>query len=79
MNLIGRRLKILSAPDPSHVGFSGEVVLETSKTLLLESDGSCLTTQKKGIVAQFVGTREIIRGDEILGRLEDRIARVKAG
>ena len=75
MNLIGRRLKILSATDPSQVGLSGEVVLETSKTLLLESDGSHLTAQKRGIVIQLVGTREVVRGDEILGRLEDRIAR----
>jgi RNase P/RNase MRP subunit p29 len=76
MNLIGSRLKILSATDPSQVGKSGEVVLETSKTLILESDGSRLTAQKRGIVLQLVGTREVVRGDEILGRLEDRITRM---
>ena len=77
MNLIGRRVRILNATDPTHVGISGEVVLETSKTLVLYSNGSCLTTQKAGMVAQLVGGLEVIRGEEILGRLEDRIVRAR--
>ncbi len=75
MNLIGRRVKILVATDPTQVGLSGELVLERSKTLLLESHGRRLTIQKLGTMIELAGSGEVIRGDEILGRVEERIAR----
>ena len=75
MNLIGRRVKILVATDPTQVGLSGELVLERSKTLLLESHGRRLTIQKLGTVIELAERGDIIRGDEILGRVEERIAR----
>ncbi len=74
-HLIGRRVKILVATDPTQVGLSGELVLERSKTLLLESHGRRLTIQKLGTVIELAGSREVIRGDEILGRVDERIAR----
>jgi len=75
VNLIGRRVKILVATDPTQVGLSGELVLERSKTLLLESHGRRLTIQKLGTVIELAERGDIIRGDEILGRVEERIAR----
>jgi len=75
VNLIGRRVKILVATDPNQVGLSGELVLERSKTLLLESHGRRLTIQKLGTVIELAERGDIIRGDEILGRVEERIAR----
>jgi RNase P/RNase MRP subunit p29 len=75
VNLIGRRVKILVATDPTQVGLSGELLLERSKTLQLESHGRRLTIQKLGTVIELAGTREVIRGDDILGRVEERIAR----
>ncbi len=75
MNLIGRSVKILEATDPTQVGLSGELVLERSKTLLLESHGRRLTIQKLGTVIELAGRGEVIRGDDILGRFEERIAR----
>ena len=75
MNFIGRKVKILVATDPTQVGLSGELVLERSKTLLLESHGRRLTIQKSGTVIEFAGKGGVIRGDDILGRVEERIAR----
>lgn len=75
MNLIGRRVKVLVATDPTQVGLSGELLLEMSKTLQLESLGRRLTIQKLGTVIELAGTGEVIRGDDILGRVEERIAR----
>ncbi len=75
MNLIGRRVKILVATDPTQVGLSGELVLERSKTLLLESHGRRLTIQKLGTVIELGARGEVIRGDDVLGRVEERIAR----
>ncbi|TMP96726.1 MAG: ribonuclease P protein subunit [Thaumarchaeota archaeon] len=51
------------------------MVLERSKTLLLESQGRRLTIQKLGTVIELAGKGEVIRGDDILGRVEERIAR----
>ena len=75
MNLIGRTVKILVATDPTQVGLSGELVLERSKTLLLESHGRRLTIQKLGTVIELGARGEVIRGDDVLGRVEERIAR----
>ena len=78
MNFIGRKVKILVATDPNQVGLSGELVLERSKTLLLESQGRRLTIQKSGTVIELAGGGEIITGEEILGGLEERIARARS-
>jgi RNase P/RNase MRP subunit p29 len=75
VNLIGRRVKILVATDPTQVGLSGELVLDSSKTLLLESHGRRLTIQKLGTVIELAERGEVIRGDDILGRVEERLAR----
>jgi len=75
VNLIGRTVKILVATDPTQVGLSGELVLERSKTLLLESHGRRLTIQKLGTVIELGARGEVIRGDDVLGRVEERIAR----
>jgi len=75
VNFIGRKVKILVATDPTQVGLSGELVLERSKTLLLESQGRRLTIQKSGTVIELAGGGDIITGDDILGRVEERIAR----
>lgn len=75
MNLIGRRVKVLVATDPNQVGLSGELVLDRSKTLMLESHGRRLTIQKSGTVIELAGRGEVIRGDDILGRVEERIGR----
>ena len=75
MNLIGRTVKILVATDPTQVGLSGELLLERSKTLLLESHGRRLTIQKLGTVIELGARGEVIRGDDVLGRVEERIAR----
>jgi len=68
-------VKILVATDPTQVGLSGELVLERSKTLLLESYGRRLTIQKLGTVIELGARGEVIRGDDVLGRVEERIAR----
>ena len=52
MNLIGAQVTVLSSSDPSMVGKSGRVVLETARTLLLDSDRREVTLVKAGTLKQ---------------------------
>jgi RNase P/RNase MRP subunit p29 len=72
MNVIGEKLTILSSTDPSKVGRTGIVLLDTARTLVLESGGMTLRVEKAGNVFQVCDSRRIIAGVEISGRLEDR-------
>jgi RNase P/RNase MRP subunit p29 len=75
MNLIGKEITVVGATDPTKKGIRGKVVLETSKTLLLDSDRGRVRLEKRGsMMLLSPGNKEII-GDELLGRLEDRLRR----
>jgi len=75
MLLIGESVVVLGATDESQVGLKGKVLLESSKTLLLDCGGRRVTIPKSGSIIQLQEGRAIIRCDEILGRLTDRITR----
>jgi RNase P/RNase MRP subunit p29 len=72
MNVIGERLTILSSTDPSKEGRTGIVLLDTAKTLVLDSDGRVLRVEKAGNVFRVFGSNMIVAGADIKGRLEDR-------
>jgi RNase P/RNase MRP subunit p29 len=72
MNVIGERLTVLSSTDPSKVGRTGIVLLDTAKTLVLDSNGIALRVEKTGNVFRVPGSNKVITGAEITGRLEDR-------
>ena len=72
MNVIGERLAILSSTDPSKEGRSGIVMLDTARTLVLNSDGRTLRVEKKGNVFQLCDSKKVVAEAELAGRLEDR-------
>jgi RNase P/RNase MRP subunit p29 len=72
MNVIGERLTILASTDPSKVGMTGIVLLDTARTLVLDSNGRVLKVEKAGNVFQVSGTDTVITEADITGRLEDR-------
>ena len=72
MNVIGERLTVLSSTDPLKEGRTGLVLLDTAKTLVLDSDGSVLRVEKAGSVFRVSGSNTVIAGADITGRLEDR-------
>jgi len=78
MNIIGESVAVVDSSDPTLTGRKGEIVLETSKTLMLESAGKRIRLPKSGTVLQVVGTRKIIDGSDVAGRLEDRLRSKKA-
>jgi len=72
MNLIGERVTVLSSTDPTKRGRSGVVVLETAKTLLLDSGGRTVRVEKRGTVFQLTASGHVVSGSDIVGRLQDR-------
>jgi RNase P/RNase MRP subunit p29 len=72
MNVIGERLAVVSSTDPSKVGRIGTVLLDTARTLILDSNGTTLRVEKAGSVFQCCDSKRIITGAEVSGRLEDR-------
>ena len=72
MNVIGERLTVLSSTDPTKRGKSGLVVLETAKTLLIDSGHRTVRVEKVGAVFQISGSGRVLAGADIAGRLEDR-------
>ncbi|HYC26816.1 MAG TPA: ribonuclease P protein subunit [Nitrososphaerales archaeon] len=75
MNLVGAKVVVLTSKDPTKQGRSGLVLLETSKTLVLQEDTGKVRVEKKGSTFMFISSKAVVSGDEITGRLEDRWGR----
>ncbi len=75
MNLVGERLTILESADKTKKDKSGTVVLETARTLLIESGNRRIRVEKEGTVFLLAGSGETVAGSKIKGRLEDRLGR----
>ena len=72
MNLIGERLTVVSSTDPTKMGKTGLVVLETANTLVIDFGPRRIRVEKAGAVFQISGSGKVLAGADIAGRLEDR-------
>lgn len=72
MNVIGKTLTVKHSTDPTIVGRSGQVVLESARTLILDHDGSAFRVEKAGTSFEVLGQTEALNGRDLAGRLEDR-------
>ena len=75
MNVVGEEIMIIDCADPTKAGRKGEVVYETSKTLHVKTEGKTITVEKAGSVFQVRGSKKVLDGNEMLGRLEERLRR----
>ena len=75
MNVVGERVRVLASSDPTKVGRGGLVLMDTAKTLVLDSSGSTFRVEKSGAAFLLLGSGEVVTGSDIAGRLEDRIGR----
>ncbi|MDA4120979.1 MAG: ribonuclease P protein subunit [Thaumarchaeota archaeon] len=75
MNVVGKRLRVFSSSDPTKAGVSGIAVLETAKTILLQTDARRLTVEKTGTIFQIAVSGEVLLGSDMAGRLEDRLGK----
>ncbi len=75
MNVVTRTLTIVSSTDPSKVGRKGTVLMESCNMLTLDVGGRKLAVEKKGSAFQVSGSREVLTGSDVAGRLEDRLGK----
>jgi RNase P/RNase MRP subunit p29 len=74
--IVGERVKVLTTSDHTQLSVRGRVVLEFANTIVIENEGRMRRIPKNGTVLQLEGGREVVRGDELSGRLEDRLLRL---
>jgi RNase P/RNase MRP subunit p29 len=75
VNVIGERLTVLTSSDPTKAGKRGLVVLETAKTLLLDTGTRVVRVEKSGSAFLLNRTKRVVTGSDIEGRLQDRWGR----
>jgi len=73
MSVVGTKAVVVDSKDGTKLGRKGEIVLETANTLLLKTADGTITIEKAGTVLEVEGEDEPLVGDDIRGRLEDRI------
>ena len=72
--IIGEAVRVAAARDAVLLGLRGKVVLETMHTLTIRTDSKRKVTLPKDGSALQLSDGQIILGDDLKGRLEDRIA-----
>jgi ribonuclease P protein subunit POP4 len=78
--LIGLHAEIVSSTNPSLIGIKGKIVWETKKMLVLEKDGREKKIPKDCCRFSIIlpsGEKATIDGKILVGRPEDRLARVR--
>ncbi len=75
MNVMGRQLTVFTSPDPTKTGISGLVVMETAKTIVMDTGNLRLRVEKHGTAFLLSGSKEVVFGEELLGRPEERLGR----
>jgi RNase P/RNase MRP subunit p29 len=73
VNVIGETVTVLSSTDPTKAGKKGLVVLETAKTLVIDTEAGTKTVEKSGSVFRVASSGKVVVGSDIAGRLEDRL------
>jgi RNase P/RNase MRP subunit p29 len=72
--IIGEDVRIAAARDTVLLGLKGRVVLETMNTITISTSArGKVTLPKSGSALELKGG-EIVLGDDLAGRLEDRLA-----
>jgi RNase P/RNase MRP subunit p29 len=75
VNIIGEKLTVLSSSDPTKAGKNGRVVLETAKTLLLDTGSKVIRIEKSGSAFLLNSSKKVVTGSDIEGRLQERWGR----
>ena len=75
MNVINERIRVLTARDPTLVGLTGRVLLDTANTFLLESTGKTTRIAKSGMAFQVLSSGRVLTGADVAGKLEERLGR----
>jgi RNase P/RNase MRP subunit p29 len=72
--IIGEDVRVAAARDTVLLGLKGKVVLETMHTLTIKTDAKRKVMMPKAGTALQLSSGTILIGDDLEGKLEDRIA-----
>jgi RNase P/RNase MRP subunit p29 len=75
IDIIGRKIAIVQSSDPGVVGLRGVFALETMKTITVLSGNEKRVVPKRGTVFQVHDSGKLVVADDMLGRVEERLAR----
>lgn len=73
MSVVGTSVTVMGSSDASQIGRRGVIVLETARTLQVSTKEGVITIQKAGTSLTVEGGEEPMTGDDLAGRLEDRL------
>ena len=71
--IIGEDVRVAAARDSVLLGLRGKVVLETMHTLTIKTDSRKVVLPKAGSALEL-SSGALVLGEDLEGRLEDRIA-----
>ena len=71
--LIGEELEVVDSTNKANLGIKGKIVDETKATLIIEQEKKLKTLLKKNITFKLVRSGQIIKGQEIVKRSEERL------
>lgn len=77
MSALGERMTVLKCKSSSAMGFQGELVLESSNMITMRLGNRLVSLPKLGTVLKSQSGK-VILGDDMMGRLEDRLKVSKA-
>jgi RNase P/RNase MRP subunit p29 len=75
IGMIGQKIAVMQCSDPSMVGVKGVFALESMKTITILTGSNKRVVPKLGTVLQVQDGSRLVIADDMVGRLEDRIAR----
>ncbi|MEM3444784.1 MAG: ribonuclease P protein subunit [Thermoplasmata archaeon] len=74
---IGHEIEIVSAPQKSLLCLRGVVVDETKHMLVIHVEGKDMKIPKKNLVFRLLPENQVIDGNRIMFRPEDRIKKIR--
>ena len=75
MKILGQQVSVVSCSIPSLVGVSGTLALESMRMITIVSQGRKVNLPKRGSVLRLKEGGGLVVGDEMYGRLEERLSR----
>ena len=75
MRLLGKDVAVMQCSNPLLVGVHGTLALESMHMITIVSEAKKISVAKTGTVLQVQESGRLVVGDDMEGRIEDRLSR----
>jgi len=75
IGLLGKQVAVVQCTDPAMMGLRGTVALESMHMITIVSQTRKVRVAKTGTVLQLQENGKLVMGEEMNGRIEDRLAK----